>query len=251
MNTYSPRLEARGVHAGAIVQDVHCALARGLVGLVGPNGSGKTTLLRALAGVAPYRGSVMWNGRELSKLAPRERARAIAYLPQLASVSWPVSSANLVALGRIPHGDGTHDSGRAAVSRAIAATGIAHLEARRVDTLSGGERARVLLARALCVEAPVLIADEPIAALDPRFQIETVHLLRQIADQGRLVIAAFHDMALAARFSDRVLVMQAGRLAADGTPDTVLDAERIAATFGLKQAGSDRFGPIWEPAGSR
>ena len=119
---------------------------------------------------------------------------------------------------------------------------------RRVDTLSGGERARVLLARALAVEAPVLIADEPIAALDPRYQIETMQLLRRVADEGRLVIAAFHDLALAARYSDTLLVMHAGRLAGAGAPGEVLDDATIGAVFGLARAGSDRFGPVWERA---
>lgn len=143
-----------------------------------------------LAGVAPYSGEVRVGGRELGAMAPGERARQIAYLPQIASVSWPVSVRDLVSLGRLPHGDAETARGREAIARALADTGIEALAPRRVDTLSGGERARVMLARALAVGAPVLIADEPIAALDPRFQIEMMRLLRLTADAGTLVVAA-------------------------------------------------------------
>ncbi|MCC0017129.1 MAG: ABC transporter ATP-binding protein [Rhodobiaceae bacterium] len=243
-----PLLQAVDLSAGVIVRNVTLALPAGLAGLVGPNGSGKTTLLRALAGVAPHAGHLRVGGHDMATLQPGERARKVAYLPQIAPVSWPVEAAHLVALGRIPHGDGERATGQVAVARAMEATGTAAFAQRRVDTLSGGERARVLLARALAVEAPVLIADEPIAALDPRYQIETMQLLRRVADEGRLVIAAFHDLALAARYSDTLLVMHAGRLAGAGAPGEVLDDATIGAVFGLARAGSDRFGPVWERA---
>ena len=242
----SPVMETRNASAGAIVRDISLVLESGLVGLVGPNGSGKTTLLRALAGVAPHGGQILFNSEPVNVLHPLQRARLIAYLPQIVSVSWPVSSTDLVMLGRLPHGDGERATGREAVRQAMTATGIMHLANRQVDTLSGGERARVLLARALAVEAPVLIADEPIAALDPRYQIETMQLLRDISDSGKLVVAAIHDLALAARYCDRLLVMNSGTIAADGTPDDALNDECIETVFGLRQAGSDRFGPVWE-----
>lgn len=243
-----PVLEAEGLSAGVIVKGVSFALPPGLVGLVGPNGSGKTTLLRALAGVSTHGGSLRLGGLDLASLSRGELARRIAYLPQVAPVSWPVETAHLVALGRIPHGDGERASGLAAVMRAMQATGTAALSQRRVDTLSGGERARVLLARALAVEAPVMIADEPIAALDPRYQIETMRILRAIADSGRLVVAAFHDLALAARHSNVLMVMQQGRLVAIGAPDDILDDGLIERVFGLRRSGTDRYGPLWERA---
>lgn len=249
MNTHpsnKPVLETRNAGAGAIVRDINLTLESGLTGLAGPNGSGKTTLLRALAGVAPHSGEILLNAQAVHELQPSHRARLVAYLPQIVSVSWPVCATDLVALGRLPHGDRDRDSGHEAVKRAMEATGISHLADRQVDTLSGGERARVLLARALAVEAPVLIADEPIAALDPRYQIETMQLLRSIADSGKLVIAAIHDLALAARYSDRLLIMKSGNIAADGAPDEALNEDSIQSVFGLRQAGSDRFGPVWE-----
>ncbi len=242
-------LAAREVSAGAVVSGASFALEGGLIGLVGPNGSGKTTLLRALAGVSPHRGEITVAGQRLDDLTPGKRARAIAYLPQIAPVSWPVAVRHLVALGRLAHGgDADTPRGMDAISTALAATGVTHLADRSVDTLSGGERARVLLARALAVEAPVLIADEPIAALDPRHQVETLAHLRAVADSERMVVAALHDLALASRYADRVMVMKQGRIVADGPPGTVLNDAVISDVFGLQTSGSDRFGPVWEPA---
>ncbi|MFN0265274.1 ABC transporter ATP-binding protein [Tepidamorphus sp. 3E244] len=248
MSTTSvPTISARDMSAGAILRDVDLSLTSGFVGVVGSNGAGKTTLLRALAGVIAHQGTIELFGDPVESLAPAERARRIAYLPQIASVSWPVSARDLVALGRLPHGDGERPIGQDAVTQALGATGTQHLEGRRVDTLSGGERARVMLARALAVEAPVLIADEPIAALDPRYQIEIMLRLRAIADAGTLVIAASHDLALAARHCDTVLLLQAGRITADGPPSAVLTRERVEEAFGLQFKGSDDYGPVWEP----
>ncbi len=223
---------------GAVVVDrANLALRTGeLVALVGPNGAGKTTLMRALAGLLPASGPIELNGRRLDALTPRERARNIAYLPQGHVFHWPMSVAAVVALGRHPHADpfsSPSPADQAAVSRALAATAIGEFAQRQVTTLSGGERARVALARALATEAPVLLADEPTASLDPRHQLVVMDLLRRATRGGSAVLAILHDLTLAARFADRVMVMNRGRIVADAAPVEALSSERIAQVFGV------------------
>ena len=237
-------LQAEGVSVrlgGALIVDrVDVALrANELAVLVGPNGAGKTTLLRALAGLIPAEGRIALDGRPLETHAPRDRARRIAYLPQGNVFHWPLAVADVVGLGRHPHGDPfsrTSEADRAAVTRALAATATDALAARPVTTLSGGERARVALARALATEAAVLLADEPTVSLDPRHQLVVMGLLRNAARAGGAVLAVIHDLALAARFADRVLVMDRGRLAADAPPAEALSIERIAEIFAVEVA---------------
>jgi iron complex transport system ATP-binding protein len=202
-----------------------------LVALVGPNGAGKSTLLKALAGLVARSGEVTWRGAALAAAGAHERARSVAYLPQAPTVHWPLPARELVALGRLPHrgaSDGSADDS-AAVDWAMASTATAELADRSVDRLSIGERARVLLARALAVRAPVLLVDEPIAVLDPYHQLHVMSVLRAYAalaieGQRPIVVAVLHDLALAARFCDRVLLLDRGRLAADGAPGDTLTA---------------------------
>ena len=207
-----------------------------LICVLGPNGAGKTTLLRAIAGLAPAGGRLSLDGVDLVTLPTAERARLVAYLPQGHIAHWPIAARHAVAIGRVPHGGqpgrlSTNDL--AVVDRALAAVDAAHLADRPVTELSGGERARIMLARALAVEAPVLLADEAIAALDPGHQLAVMGLLRDVAARGTIVLAALHDLTLAARFAARVLVIDGGRIAADGTAVAVLTPDLLQRVFGI------------------
>jgi iron complex transport system ATP-binding protein len=220
----------------AVLKDVSLSLASGhLVALVGPNGAGKTTLLRALAGLLPSDGAIHVGGEALSSLALRDRARRFAYLPQGHIVHWPLPARDIVALGRYPHGatDPARMSAKdsEAVLRAMRATDVVEFSDRRVTELSGGERSRVALARVLAVEAPVILADEPTASLDPRYQLDVMKTLRAAADQGVLVIVVTHDLGLAARFADHLLVLSEGRLVAQGAPAAALSQQVMADVF--------------------
>jgi iron complex transport system ATP-binding protein len=208
-----------------------------LVVLIGPNGAGKTTLMRALAGLVPAEGRIEIEGKPLAALTVRDRARRIAYLPQGHVFSWPMPVEAVVALGRYPYADAfsaVTDADRQAIAKALAATGTESFAHRAVTTLSGGERARVALARALACEAPIMLADEPTVSLDPRHQLVVMELLAHAAHTGGAVLAIGHDLALAARFADRIVIMERGRLVANGSPREVLTVERIATVFGVE-----------------
>jgi iron complex transport system ATP-binding protein len=238
--TASVFLSAQGIKViltgRVVLNDVSLALRSGqLVALVGPNGAGKTTLLRALAGLVPCSGAIDVGGDALSSLPLSERARRFAYLPQGHIMHWPLPARDIVALGRYPHG--ATDPARLtpkdaeAVLRAMRATDVEEFSERRVTELSGGERSRVALARVFAVEAPVILADEPTASLDPRHQIDIMKSLRAAADQGALVVVVTHDLSLAARFADSLLVLSQGRLVAQGTAAEALSEQVMADVF--------------------
>lgn len=226
-----------------------------IVGLVGPNGAGKSSLVKAIAGLVEHAGLVAWSGRPLHAMPQRTRAQTIAYLPQAAIAHWPMTARDIVALGRLPHrafAAPPSIADDAAVDRAMAATATAELGARNVLELSIGERARVALARALAVEAPVLLADEPTAMLDPHHQLAIMHVLSKYARSAeRVVIAVLHDLTLAARFCDRIVVVDGGAIVVDGPPERVLTAEtleshyRVTAHFGFHE-GEPLIVP-WQP----
>ena len=219
-----------------VLRDISLQLVSGhLVALVGPNGAGKTTLLRALAGLIPSDGVIKVGGEALATLSLRERAKRFGYLPQGHMVHWPLPARDIVALGRYPHGatDPARLSPRdvEAVVRAMQAADVMEFAERRVTELSGGERSRVALARVFAGEAPIILADEPTASLDPRHQIDVMKGLRAAADRGVLVIVVTHDLGLAARFADHALVLSQGRLASQGAPADALSETVMADVF--------------------
>jgi iron complex transport system ATP-binding protein len=219
-----------------VLNDISLALSPGhLVALVGPNGAGKTTLLRALAGLVASSGAIHVGGDALSALPLRERARRFGYLPQGHIVHWPLPARDIVALGRYPHGatdpERLSPADSDAVLRAMQAVDVVEFSDRRVTELSGGERSRVALARVLAVEAPVILADEPTASLDPRHQIDVMRTLRTTADRGTLVMVVTHDLGLAARFADTVLVLSEGRLVAQGAATEALSETIMGDVF--------------------
>jgi iron complex transport system ATP-binding protein len=219
-----------------VLNDISLSLAAGhLVALVGPNGAGKTTLLRALAGLVPSEGAIHVGGDALSSLPLRERARRFGYLAQGHIVHWPLPARDIVALGRYPHGATDPSrltrSDSEAVLRAMQVADVVAFSERRVTELSGGERSRVALARVFAVEAPVILADEPTSSLDPRHQIDVMKSLRAAADKGTLVIVVTHDLGLAARFADQLLVLSDGRLVSHGAPAESLSEQVMADVF--------------------
>jgi len=249
-----PILEARGLSLSLggvrVVEGVDLGLARGEVAaILGPNGAGKSTLLRALAGLqAADGGEVRLHGRPLAGLGEGERARAVGYLPQAASVHWPLAVERVVALGRLPHlGPWQRPAAEDgyAVDRALAATGVEHLRGRPVTELSGGERARVLLARVLAGEPGLLLADEPVAGLDPYHQVHFMELVREYAGAGRTVALVLHDLNLAARFCDRLVLLDEGRLVADGGAREVLDPGHLARVFGIRAVYGEAEGEAY------
>jgi len=222
-------LAARALTVAKRLADVSVSLEPGrITAICGPNGAGKSTLLQCLAGlIEPDGGQVLLGGAPLPP--GRERAQRIGYLPQVGEVAWDLSVAGLAALGRLPHGD----RGEAQVAAALAAVDLAHLALRPVSTLSGGERARALLARVLAGEPGWILADEPLAALDLAHQLALLARLREAADRGAGVVLVLHDLALAMNHVDGVLVLDRGTLAADGTPAEALSEDAIARVWGL------------------
>ena len=232
-------LDQVGVTLGrrAVVRDVSATFGPGtLTAIVGPNGAGKSTLARAMLALVPATGTVRIDGADVTAIPRADLARRIAYVPQGQTLHWPLSVARLVGLGRLPHLAPMSQIGKAdtaAIERAMARADVLHLRDRIATELSGGERARALFARALAVEAPALIVDEPLASLDPGHQIDVMDLLRAEAAAGRTVIAVLHDLTLAARYCDRLLLIDAGRIVADGAPADVLTTERLRAVYGI------------------
>ena len=218
------------------LQGVTAALQPGtLTAICGPNGAGKTTLLRALAGLE--NGPVTLGAAPLSAIPPRRRAQAIGYLPQHGEAAWNLTARALVRLGRLPHRTSAAED-EAACNAALAALHCTHLAPRPVHTLSGGERARVLLARVLAGQPQWILADEPLASLDLAHARALLLHLRQLADQGTGpnvgVVVVVHSLAHAMNHAHRVLVLHEGRLVADGPPETALAADTIAKVWGVE-----------------
>jgi iron complex transport system ATP-binding protein len=243
----TPAIDARHLDVSYgdvdVLTDVSLTVERGtFVALVGPNGAGKTTLLRCVNGALdPDSGAVRVDGDDVSRLSSRETSRRVATVPQRTDVAFDFPVRDVVAMGRTPHISRfgvTSEADRTAVEDALARTDVADLTDRSVSAVSGGERQRVLLARALAQDAPVLVLDEPTASLDINHQVRTLELVRELTAEGRTAIAAIHDLNLAARFCDELVVLADGDVLADGEPEEVLTEATVASAFDTDAAVS-------------
>lgn len=202
-----------------------------LIAVIGPNGAGKSSLLNAIAGLLPSEGEVRWHGQSLPGMTAAEQARWRSYLPQHEHVAWPIRVIELIKLG-LPSFI-TPAVVESRLTKVLAQLHLTEFAERCFTELSGGEQQRVLLARAMIGELPLLLVDEPCASLDIKHQLTTLCSLHTQAQQ-RIVLVALHDLALAARFADRIWLLHEGQLVADGTPAEVLSPERVAAVFGVQ-----------------
>lgn len=240
-------LEARGLTVALgdteVLRGVSLSVGEGeFVGLLGPNGAGKSTVIRAAAGLVPIAaGSLSVCGDAITALSARQRARLLALVPQSTDLDFSFSVADIVAMGRHPH------LGRFALEtaadaeiahQALKAVGMASFAEREMGTLSGGERQRVFIAKAIAQQPRVLLLDEPISALDIRHQLEVLRLARALRHQGRAVLAALHDLDLAARHCDRLVVLHRGHVIADGEPAEVLTSDLMAEVYRVRASVS-------------
>ena len=203
-----------------------------VVGLIGPNGAGKTTLMRAALGLIEATGD-----SSLARMDRSARAKAVSWMPQEREIAWPISVHSLVLLGRLPHGggvsQGTEEDAKA-VSKALKKLDLEALKDRPATELSGGEKARVLLARAIAQEAPLVMADEPTAGLDPGHQVSAMKAFQSLAAEGRGVIISLHDLGLAVRHTTRLILLDEGKIVADDAPREVLAPQRLESVFGIR-----------------
>lgn len=209
-----------------------------LTAIVGPNGAGKSTLIKAILGLVAHTGQAMLDAKPLANLPAAARARQVAYLPQGQSHAWPLSVEAVVALGRYPHPEKYGDRNDQIVTEVLARMDLETRRDQSVLTLSGGEQMRVALARALAVQARFLLADEPLASLDPRYQFQIMDALAREATAGVGVVVVLHDLALAARYADRIVMLADGRIVTDGPPQDVLTAEALRNAFGVRSQSS-------------
>lgn len=227
-----------GYDRGLLLQDISFSVAAGeLIALIGPNGSGKTTLLKILLGLlAPNPGEVRIHGQALSAFEPRARAKTIAYVSQQPALSFPLTVRELVALGRYPHGGRGEETPAdiSAIESALAKTAATQLANRQFNSLSGGEKQKVLIARALAQSAQVILLDEPTLHLDLHFQLQILGALKQLCgENGITVIAVLHDVNLLSLIADKALLLSGGRLRGFGPTAEVLDEKSIADLLGV------------------
>ncbi|MEF8866200.1 MAG: ABC transporter ATP-binding protein [Salinibacter sp.] len=224
-----------------ILRDVSFEVAAGQwAGILGPNGAGKTTLLRAIGGHIPFDGEIRLSGTPVDAMSVDERARALAVVRQARSLTFDFTVEEFVLLGRAPHRgwiQAYRSADRARVREALARVDLDDFGGRSVLSLSGGEMQRVFLAQALVQEADALLLDEPTAHLDVHYQFSFMNQVRaQVEEAGRTVLAVGHDLELAARYADRLLLIEDGALRAQGAPESVLTPERVASVFGMRVA---------------
>ena len=244
-NGRPPAIGAQGVffqiEAKTLLDRADLKAAHGqMVGLIGPNGAGKSTFLRAISGVLRVQsGSIHLDGADLRSLTSKEIAAGLAIVPQIVPYTHGFTAMELVLMGRYPHlgrfqieGQGDERIARNAMRQ----TETEQFADRTLDTLSGGERQRVIVSRALAQQPRILLLDEPTANLDVLHQLKVLGLVRQLVDDGLTAVAAIHDLNMAARFCDRLVLLQEGRVLAEGAPEEVLTPKLIAQAFGVKAA---------------
>lgn len=221
-----------------ILTDVGFSVESGTwIGLLGPNGSGKTTLLRAIGAHIPFQGHIELDGQRVEEWSARARARRLAYVRQAASLTFDFTVEELVVLGRAPHRGWLQTyqaDDRLRVREALAMVDLEGFASRSVLSLSGGELQRVFLAQALVQEADLLLLDEPTSHLDVHYQFAFMDQVRALVESGQTVLAVFHDLELAARYAERLLILDEGRLVADGRPGDILTPQCIADVFGMR-----------------
>ncbi len=221
-----------------VLKGVNLSVGKGeYIGLIGPNGAGKSTFLKATLNLVHSQGTLEIGGTDSRLQTSRQRAKQVAYLPQEREVNWPVTVETLIMLGR-EYARGPFTSlktdDRAIVEQAMVRMDVAHLRNRRVTELSGGERARALIARALAQDTPLLMADEPAAGLDPAHQIALMACFKELANEGRSVVACLHEVHLAARWCSRIVLLNEGEVIADGPPDLVLNEALMRDVYGVE-----------------
>jgi len=221
-----------------IIDGVTFSVGEGeFIGLIGPNGAGKSTLLRAILAQLPYEGSVTLNGQESSQLKIVKRAQFLSYIAQDREISWNMRVEAVVQLGRLaclPQFSGLGVQDQQQVNSAIEALEIGYLRDKPARELSGGEQARVLIARAIAQDTPMMLADEPVAGLDPAHQLGLMQIFRELSARGRSIICTLHDLGLAARWCTRLLLLKDGCLVADGAPADILREEVIRDLYGVE-----------------
>ena len=220
-----------------IVRDITFTISqKQFVSLLGPNGAGKTTLLKAAAGLIPYEGSILLNGQEINEIKPSKLGRVLSYIPQVHEVHWPMLVKDLVGLGRLPFhfsSSTLNSDDLDAINSALEMTDLIQYADHRFDHLSGGEKNRVMIARALATHPHMLLADEPTAALDPYHQLHTLEVLRKHIQKGFSIIAILHDINLAAQFSDHTILLNKGQIVEQGTPEKVLTEKNLRNIYNI------------------
>ncbi len=221
-----------------ILRDISFHVSPGeFVALLGPNGVGKTTLMKAAAGLIPYQGSILINNREVREISAGDLGKAISYIPQGHEVHWPMSVRDIVALGRLPFRPVASLKGEQdeqIIQDALKATEATDFAERPYSQLSGGEKSRVMIARALANGSDLMLADEPTAALDPYHQLQILEMLKNRVEAGLSVIVILHDIMLAGQFADRIVLMHDRNIIADGKPEETLRSELLESVYGIK-----------------
>lgn len=222
----------------SVIENLSATFVSGeFVAVVGANGAGKSTVLKTLAGlITPVEGAIKIGDQDVGTLTPQALGRSLAYLPQDRSVHWPLTVERVVALGRLPHRSfsaGESDSDHAIVEAAMQRMDVAGFAQRSINALSGGEKARALVARALAQKAAFLLADEPTAGLDAAHSLQLFEEFQRLSREGNTIVAALHDLSLALRYATRVILLAKGRVLADGPAQLVLNPETLAQAFGI------------------